>query len=83
MSEPLFTLKPFLAEYGWAFAMGYHILFMVMLTKLVFSKKQIFIPPMGGCTTPTSGLDYMDIASENLSQNFYFPVKYLLGIVDI
>ena len=39
MSEPLFTLKPFLAEYGWAFAMGYHILFMVMFTKLVFSKK--------------------------------------------
>lgn len=39
MSEPLFTLKPFLMEYGWLIAMGYHILFMVMFTKLVFSKK--------------------------------------------
>jgi len=27
-------------------------------------------------------LDYMDIASENQPQNFYFPIKYMVGIVD-
>ena len=39
MPEPLFTLKPFLAEYGWAFAMGYHLLFTYMFAKLVFTTK--------------------------------------------
>ena len=39
--------------------------------------------PMGGCTTQTDQFDYMDIASENQPKNFYFPVKYMVGNVDI
>ena len=39
LNEPLISLKPFLAEYGWALAMGYHIVFMVMFTRLMFTKK--------------------------------------------
>ena len=37
MPEPLFTLKPFLAEYGWMFAMVYHLMFTVMLARIVFN----------------------------------------------
>lgn len=36
MPEPLLTLKPFLAEYGWLFAMGFHLVFMFMFTKMMF-----------------------------------------------
>lgn len=39
--------------------------------------------PDRGLYHPNWAVKFMEIASQNQAQNFYFSVKYLLGIVDI
>jgi hypothetical protein len=44
--------------------------------------KMIYTPDRG-LYHPNWAVKFMEIASQNQAQNFYFSVKYLLGIVDI
>ena len=83
--RPLIDEGPWLDEYGWILAVCYHVVFMVMFTRLVFTKKVSgrSTLPVGGCTTQTGRLNFMKTASQNQAQNFYFSVKYLGWIVDI